>query len=168
MVYQNYPKSKRKRLSTSGSYHSAFEESDYENDINIEELEEEEEELLLATKSFGDDPQLANVDKQKPFFTIAFLSGIIVALVTVIVIDNVKQGVNRYPQTHFELLPHLNIHDGISTFESNENWSKTQLMQQKENYVSKSSSAKNSEGMLNVKRWVNSPKALLVLLFEIC
>ena len=145
MVYQNYPKSKRKRLSTSGSYHSAFEESDYENDINIEELEEEEEELLLGTKSFGDDPQLAN-DKQKPFFTIAFLSGIIVALVTVIVIDYVKQGVNRYPQTHFELLPHLNIHDGISTFESNENWSKTQLMQ-KENSVSKSSNAKNSEGM---------------------
>ena len=64
MVYQNYPKSKRKRLSTSGSYHSAFEESDYENDINIEELEEEEEDLILTTRSFGDDPQFYSKNPQ--------------------------------------------------------------------------------------------------------
>ena len=147
MVYQNYPKTKRKRLSTSGSYHSAVEESDYENDINIDELEEEEEELLLSTKSFGDDPQLVKRDKHRPFFTIAFLSGIIVALVAVIVIDYVKQGFSRYPQTHFELIPHLDIHDGISPFASDENWTKTQLVKQKESSVTKTHGVKTSEGI---------------------
>jgi len=146
MVYQNYPKTKRKRLSTSGSYHSAVEESDYENDINIDELEEEEEELLLSTKSFGEDPQLVKSDKYRSFFTIAFLSGIIVALIAVIVIDYVKQGFSRYPQTHFELIPHLDIHEGISPFASDENWTKTQLVKQKESSVTKTHGVKTSEG----------------------
>lgn len=135
MVYETYHKTKRKRLSTSGSYHSAVEESDYENDISIEELEEAEKELMLSKTPFGDDPQITRSEKKlRPFFTIAFLLGVICALVSVIVIDNVKNGIYRSPPTHFELIPHLEL---ISNLQSEDNWTRTQLVKQKQSPISR-------------------------------
>ena len=143
MVHETYPKSKRKRLSTSGSYHSAVEESDYENDIGIEELEEAEKELMLSKNSFEDDPQISRSErKQRPYFTIPFLLGVICALVSVIVIDYVKNGIHRAPPTHFELIPHL---ESISNFQSEDNWTGTQLVKQKQNSISRTME-KSSEG----------------------
>ena len=142
MVYEAYPKSKRKRLSTCGSYHSAAEESDYENDIGIEELEEAEKALLQSKNSFRDDPQINYEQRQRPYFTIAFLLGIIFALVSVIVIENVKNGTYRAPPTHFELIPHL---ESISNLQSEDNWTRTQLVKQKQSAVSRTLE-KSSEG----------------------
>ena len=143
MVYEVYHKTKRKRLSTSGSYHSAVEESDYENDIGIEELEEAEKELMLTKTSFGDDPQITRSEKkERPIFTIAFLLGVICALVAVIMIDNVKNGINRGAPTHFELIPHL---ESISNSQSEDNWTRTQLVKQKQSSLSRTNE-KTSEG----------------------
>ena len=143
MAYQNCNRVKRIRRSTSGSYHSAVEDSDYENDVG-EELEEEEEELLVPKKTYSDDPQISRHNK-RPFFTIAFLSGIIFALGTVFVVENIKNGFYRSQPSHFELLPHLNIRDGISNFVTEENWTKTQLVKKKDNSVTRSSTT-SSEG----------------------
>ena len=89
MNYQIHNKPKRARRSTSGSYHSAREESDYENDID--ELENEEEEIVVPKKTFREDPQIDRHIRQRPFFTIAFLLGVIAALIAVLVIDNIKK-----------------------------------------------------------------------------
>ena len=129
MNYQIPNKPKRARRSTSGSYHSAREESDYENDID--ELENEEEEIVVPKKTFREDPQIDRHIRQRPFFTIAFLLGVIAALIAVLVIDNIKNGFYRSQPTHFELLPHLDIENGISNFATEENWTKTQVAKQK-------------------------------------
>merc|ERR1712150_115261 len=144
MVHQKHNKYKRKRLSTSGSYHSALEESDYENDIG-EELEEAEKGPNFPTKSFGDDILMYRNEKQRSFYTIAFLLGVVCALITVIVIDNIKNGTFRSSPAHFELLPHLDIQGGISNFASEENWTRTQLVNQKQGSITKST-AKSKEG----------------------
>ena len=116
MTYQSYSRSRRKRLSTSGSYHSAVEDSDYENDVG-EELEEEEGEgLVVPKKTFSDDPKINRDIKHRPFFTIAFLLGVVFALGTVLVIENIKNGFYHSHPKHFELLPHLHFRIGIILF----------------------------------------------------
>ena len=145
MVHQNYTKFKRKRRSTSGSYHSALEESDYENEVDDEKLEEEEGEIIFPNEPFGVDPKKINNEKYRPFYTIAFLCGVIFALLTVIVIDSIRNNSSHSPPTHFDLLPYPGIQDGISNFETEENWTKTQLVKQKEISMAKST-AKASEG----------------------
>ena len=147
MTNQSYSRFKRKRLSTGGSYHSALDESDYENDID-EELEEEEEGLLATKRIFSEAPVLNKRIHNRPLYSIVFLLGIILALVIVFVTEQVKNGVNPAKHTHFELLPdvaHLNlVSDGVSEFVT-ENWTKTQIAKQKEKSPSTSQTS-TSEG----------------------
>ena len=140
MTCQSYSTSKRKRLSTSGSYHSAFEESDYENDIG-QELEEKEEGPLANENIFNEAPVLSKRTNRSPIYSIVLLSGIILALVIVFVTEQVKNRANPAQQTNFELLPdvaHLNLVSDVVSEIVPENWTKTQVAKQKEKSIRKS------------------------------
>lgn len=147
MSYQGFAQFKRNRLSTSGSYHSALDESDYENDI--EELEEQEEELA-CDRNFNELSHFKRRKMNRPLFTLTFLSGITVALVAMLLSDYVRNVFNRAQDTHIELLPdvaHLNLgSDTISELSPEENWTKTQVAKQKEKYVTKPQSSARTEG----------------------